>query len=94
MAGVHPWDEFEVLERHYYKLLAKFAPKGPHGRYELDDAIKSKIRDYLADQRRRKAAKGFLRGHGFGDAAARKWLQRHDLRDIATAQPRRPRQVE
>ena len=88
----HPWADFRIDERYYYKLLARFAQKDPDGRYVLDDAIKSSIRDYLSEQERRKAAMEFLRGRGFSDAAARKWLQRHGIDEIATAKPRRPRE--
>jgi hypothetical protein len=93
VADSHPWDEFELQERHYYKLLAKVAQKGLDGRYEVNDATVAKIRDYLDARRRRDAAMELLRGRGFGAAAARKWLQRHDLSEIATAKPRRPREV-
>jgi hypothetical protein len=93
-AGFGPWREFDINERYYYKLLARFGEKGPDGHYTLDDATDAKIRRYLADQERRRAALDFLRGRGFSDAAARKWLQRHDLGEIATAHPRSPRQTE
>ena len=90
-AEFHGWDEFGINERHYYKLLARFAAKGPDGRYAVDDTVKAKIRAHVAESRQRKAATELLRGHGFRDAAARKRLQRHGLDEIATAQPRRAR---
>jgi hypothetical protein len=91
LADSHPWDEFEIEERQYYKLLARFAPRGPKGRYEIDDAVRQRIRDHVEERRRRAAAMDLLRARGFGEDAARKWLQRHDIDEIATAQPRRPR---
>jgi hypothetical protein len=94
IAELHGWDEFDINERQYYKLLARFAAKGPDGRYAVDDTVKANIRAHVAESRRRKAAIELLRSHGFRDAAARKRLQRHGLDDIATAQPRRPRQVQ
>jgi hypothetical protein len=90
-ADSHPWQEFEIEERHYYKLLARFANRDPSGRYVLDDAVKAKITSYLADSQQRKNALELLRLHGFGEAAARKHLRRHGLDGIATSQPRRPR---
>ncbi len=90
LASDHPWQEFEITERHYYKLLAKFARKGRLGRYEIDDAINAQIQGYLAERKRREAAMAFLRLRGFSDPAARKWLQRNDLETIESAQPRRP----
>lgn len=92
LAGLRPWDEFEIEERQYYKLLARFATKDADGRYVFDDAVKTKISGYVAGSHRRKAAVELLRGHGFGEAAARKWLQRHPIDEIATARPRRPRE--
>ena len=92
-AQIHPWDEYGIKERHYYKLLAKFEEKGPDGRYLLGDAVKEKIRDHVEQRRRREAKMNLLRGRGFGDAAARKWLQRHPIDGIATARPRRPHVV-
>jgi hypothetical protein len=91
LAGLRPWDEFEIEERHYYKLLARYANKDPRGRYVLDDAVRAKITSDVAGSQQRKNALELLRLHGFGEAAARKHLQRHGLDGIATAQPRRPR---
>jgi len=93
LAVHHPWDELGIKERHYYKLLARFAEQGPDGRRVLDHPTKAKIRDHLEKGRRRQAELALLRGRGFTDEAARKWLQRHDLDAISTAQPRRPRTV-
>jgi len=79
-AGFEPWRDFAIQERHYYKLLARLAEKGLDGRYEVDDSVKAKIRGYLGDRRQHEAAMAKLRGLGFGDDAARKWLQRHSAR--------------
>ena len=88
-ARFDPWREFDINERYYYKLLARFTERGPDGRYEVDDTVKAKLHDYLAGRRKREAALARLRSVGFGDAAARKWLQRHSLDEILTAKPRR-----
>ncbi|MGA2514812.1 MAG: hypothetical protein ABSG37_14550 [Candidatus Limnocylindrales bacterium] len=90
----HPWDELDISERYYYKLLARFGEKALDGRYEVDDATVAKIRAYLEERKRRKDAMDLLRLRGFGDAAARKWLQRHSIDEIRTAKPRRPGQVQ
>jgi hypothetical protein len=89
LASDHPWQEFGVAERHYYKLLAKFAERQPTGRYVLDDDVKAKITSYIKGAQRRKDAIELLRLRGFTDAAARKHLQRHGLDGIATTRPRR-----
>jgi len=86
----HRWDELEISERYYYKLLAKVAQKGPDGGYRVDDGTVGKIRAYLDARKRRDAAMELLRVRGFEAAAARKWLQRHSIDEIATAAPRRP----
>ena len=90
LAASHPWDEFGIMERHYYKLLARLTGKCPDGRYEIDAEVKANLRAYLDRKRRRRSTLGLLRMRGFSDGAARKWLQRHDLAEIADAHPRRP----
>jgi hypothetical protein len=89
-----PWDALRVSERYYYKLLARFGHKGLDGRYEEDKDVEARIRTYLRDRQRHGDAMALLRVRGFGDAAARKWLQRHSLDEIVTARPRCPRAVE
>lgn len=90
-AEFHHWNEIGISQRRYYKLLARFAEKGLDDRYEVNEAVLASVRDYLNGRQRRADSMEWLRSLGFGDAAARKWLQRHDLSEIATAKPRRPR---
>jgi hypothetical protein len=77
----YPWTQVGISERRYYKLLPLFAEK-VNGRYALDhDDVVARMKAYLdrADHVRevRAAALDVLRSHGFGEEAARKWLQRH-----------------
>ena len=88
----HAWDELGIKQRYYYKLLARFTQKALDGGYEVDDATVAKIRGYLEDRQRHEDGMALLRIRGFGDAAARKWLQRHGMDEIATAKPRRHRE--
>ncbi len=92
--GVRPWEALGVSERRYYKLLKRFAPKNG-GRYEVDEGVLEQIRRHLVtrDQETEKhaAAMALLQQRGFGYAAARKWLQRHDLAEALTARPRSKR---
>jgi hypothetical protein len=90
-AEFHIWDKLGIEKRNYYKLLAKFATKGPDGRYQADDEVVAKISAHRKDHETRRAAIELLRSHGFSDAAARKRFQRHGLSEIATVRPRRPR---
>lgn len=89
--GLREWEQFGVGERSYYKLLAKFASKS-HGRYEVDDAVRTRIRKYLESQLghkvQREAAMELLRERGFSFEAARKWLQRHPIEAVVNAHPR------
>ena len=87
-----PWHKLGINERHYYKLLARFGHKELDGRYELDDDTLATIGTYLDDRQRHGDAMALLRSRGFGDAAARKWLQRHSIEEIRTARPRQPRE--
>ncbi len=88
----YPWTQLGVSERRYYKLLPQFAQK-VNGRYvyEQDDVV-ARMKEYLnrQDQARavRAAALDVLREHGFGEEAARKWLQRHRLEETVSAWPR------
>ncbi len=85
------WSELGISERYYYRLLRKFAVKHRDGRYDVDGETLERLRRYVDDRARRRAALELLHSRGFERAAARKWLQRHALEEIRTAQPRRPR---
>src|SRR6266545_932977 len=88
----YPWTQVGISERRYYKLLPLFAQK-VNGRYVLDhDDVVARMKAYLnrVDHVRaiRAAALDVLRSHGFGEAAARKWLQRHRPEEAVDAWPR------
>lgn len=88
----YPWTQVGISERRYYKLLPQFAQK-VNGRYVLDqDEVVARMKAYLdhVDQVRaiREAALDVLQSHGFGEAAARKWLQRHRPEEAVNAWPR------
>ncbi len=88
----YPWTQVGISERRYYKLLPLFAQK-VNGRYDLDqDDVVARMKAYLdrVDHVRtvRAAALDVLRSHGFGEAAARKWLQRHQTKEAVDAWPR------
>jgi hypothetical protein len=90
----YPWTQVGISERRYYKLLPRFAQK-VNGRYVLDhDDVVARMKAYLdqEDHKRkvRAAALEVLRSRGFGEAAARKWLQRHRPEDAVNAWPRGP----
>ena len=89
----HHWDELGISRRRYYKLLARFADKGLDDRYEVNEAVLAKVLSQVDARERRELAMTVLRNHGFSEAAARKWLQRHDLSEIATAWPRGSRRI-
>jgi hypothetical protein len=93
--GVRHWESLGISERHYYKLLNRFAPKsGTH--YDVNTEVLEQVRNHLVsrDQRTKKhtAAMELLQQRGFSHTAARKWLQRHDYSEALTAwpRPRRP----
>jgi hypothetical protein len=92
--GVRPWEMLGVSERHYYKLLNKFAPKAGT-RYEVDADVLETIRAHLASRDKRTethaAAMELLQERGFSYATARKWLQRHPCSEALTAWPRSKR---
>jgi hypothetical protein len=93
-ADRQPWTRVGVSERRYYKLLSSFAPK-VNGRYSGDrDMIVARMHDYLDLVDRLRSVRAdvleVLRDHGFSDAAARKWLQRHRPEEAITAWPRKP----
>jgi len=90
--GRYPWTQVGIGERRYYKLLPLFAEK-ENGRYDYDhEDVVARMRAYLdeldATREVRAAALAVLRAHGFHDAAARKWLQRHNPEDAINAWPR------
>jgi hypothetical protein len=91
----YPWTQVGISERRYYKLLPLFAQK-VNGRYVVDhDDVVVRMKAHLdrVDNERavRAGALDVLRSHGFGEAAARKWLQRHQPEEAVDAWPRRPR---
>jgi hypothetical protein len=91
----YPWTQVGISERRYYKLLPRFAQK-VNGRYVLDyDDVVARMKAYLDDVDHVRAVRadalGVLREHGFGEAAARKWLQRHRPEEAVDAWPRGPR---
>jgi hypothetical protein len=82
----------EAPDRRYYKLLPLFAQK-VNGRYDYDyDDVVARMKAHLdrVDKERdvRAAALEVLRSHGFGNEAARKWLQRHRPEEAVNAWPR------
>ncbi|WP_121719460.1 hypothetical protein [Streptomyces sp. E2N171] len=88
----YPWTQVGISERRYYKLLPLFAEK-VNGRYDYDyDDVVARMKAHLdrADKARvvRAAALEVLRSHGFGEEAARKWLQRHPPEEAVDAWPR------
>ena len=91
----YPWTQVGISERRYYKLLPLFAQK-VDGRYDIEQAeVVARMKAHLdhVDNTRevRALALGLLRSRGFGEAAARKWLQRHPPEDAVNAWPRSPR---
>jgi hypothetical protein len=88
----YPWTQVGISERRYYKLLPQFAQK-VNGRYALDqEDVVARMRAHLdgVDKARtvRTYALDILRSHGFSEAAARKWLQRHRPEEALNAWPR------
>ena len=90
----YPWTQVGISERRYYKLLPQFAPK-VNGRYVLDhDDVVARMKAHLDDIDHKRAVRAdaldVLRSHGFGEEAARKWLQRHRhrLEEAVNAWPR------
>jgi hypothetical protein len=88
----YPWTQVGISERHFYKLLPLFAQK-TNGRYSYDHKdVVARMKAHLNDQDNlrtvRSAALELLREHGFGDDAARKWLQRHKPEEALDAWPR------
>jgi hypothetical protein len=88
----YPWTQVGISERRYYKLLPLFAQK-VNGRYDYDrDDVVARMKAYLDrnDSQRaiRMDALEVLRSRGFGEEAARKWLQRHRPEEAVNAWPR------
>lgn len=85
------WTRLGISERRYYKLLPRFSSK-VNGRYAVDSVVLDKMREELDGRDGARALRSMamevLRKHGFGDAAARKWLQRHRPESAVTAYPR------
>jgi hypothetical protein len=88
----YPWTQIGISERRYYKLLPQFAQK-INGRYDIDyDDVVARMRAHLdgVDKARnpRAAALEVLLSRGFSEAAARKWLQRHEPEQAVNTWPR------
>lgn len=86
-----PWTLLGISERRYYKLVPSYAPMNG-GRYQVDASVIARMRNHLdaRDTAReiRVVAREVLREHGFSEAAARKWLQRHRPEEAVKAWPR------
>ena len=94
----YPWTHVGISERRYYKLLPLFAEK-VNGRYDYDYGdVVAQMKAYLDQQDRKRAirtaALDLLRSRGFSEAAARKWMQRHEPEHAIGAWPRGQRPVE
>lgn len=89
--STNPWQLLGISERHYYKLLPRFASKVA-GRYAVDDTTLPRMRAFLEECDRRRtvheASFEVLIGRGFKRGAARKWLQRHRPEEAIWAYPR------
>ena len=88
----YPWTHVGISERRYYKLLPLFAEK-VNGRYDYDhDDVIARMKAHLEERDRKReirlATLDLLRSRGFGEAAARKWLQRHEPEQAIDAWPR------
>ena len=88
----YPWTQVGISERRFYKLLPLFAQK-VNGRYDYDqDDLVARMKTHLSrldnERAARTAALDLLRSRGFGEEAARKWLQRHKPEEALNAQPR------
>ena len=94
----YPWTHVGISERRYYKLLPLFAEK-VNGRYDYDHGeVVAQMKAYLDEQDRKRAIRtatlDLLRSRGFSEAAARKWMQRHEPEHAINAWPRGQRPVE
>lgn len=91
----YPWTRVGISERRFYKLLPLFAQK-TNGRYDYDhdqvvERMKAHLRQLERDRELRAAAMAVLIERGFGQEAARKWLQRHQPEEAFSARPRQAR---
>lgn len=94
----YPWTHVGISERRYYKLLPLFADK-INGRYDYNHSeVVTQMKAHLKDQDRKREIRTLtldvLRSHGFSEAAARKWMQRHEPEEAVDAWPRGQRPVE
>ena len=94
----YPWTHVGISERRYYKLLPLFAEK-VNGRYDYDHGdVVARMKAHLEERDRERAirtgALDLLRSRGFSEAAARKWLQRHEPKQAIHAWPRGQQPVE
>ena len=94
----YPWTHVGISERRYYKLLPLFAEK-VNGRYDYDHGdVVARMKAHLEERDRERAirtgALDLLRSRGFSEAAARKWLQRHEPEQAIHAWPRGQQPVE
>lgn len=94
----YPWTHIGISERRYYKLLPLFAEK-VNGRYDYDQSdviarMKAHLEEREHEREIRTAALDLLRSRGFGESAARKWLQRHEPEQAINAWPRGQRPVQ
>jgi hypothetical protein len=90
-AGTLPWQRLGITERQYYKLLRRARIAKIAGRYQVDDELLDALRAYLDWKEQptpRQLARELLIERGFGEAAARKWLQRHSPEEAVNAWPR------
>ena len=89
----YPWTQIGISERRYYKLLPLLVNK-ENGRYAVDDVaeIVTQMRALVNDREKQRVIRGaaleVLKAHGFGDAAARKWIQRNPPEEAVDAWPR------
>ena len=94
----YPWTHVGISERRYYKLLPLFAEK-INGRYDYDHSeVVAQMKAHLGEQEHKReiraAALDLLRSRGFSEAAARKWIQRHEPEQAIDAWPRGQRPAE
>lgn len=88
-----PWRQLGISESYYYKLLRKRGvPKGPDGRFIVDETtfeeIRGELEDRAAERDRRQAAIELLTLRGYGEANARKRVQRYGPEGAIADSPR------
>ena len=94
----YPWTHVGISERRFYKLLPLFAEK-INGRYDYDHGdVVVQMKAHLDELERKREIRTLtldvLRSRGFSEAAARKWIQRHEPEQAIDAWPRGQRPVE